>query len=336
MEIVKINFVDFWPGFCPKTFFLYRFLLKYFKVELSEKPDYLFCSSFGYNHWKYKNCIKIYYTGENLVPDFNIYDYGISFYYLSFGDRYLRFPLWLIYSWDALDKMEIEENVDWEKLLDRKFCNFVYSNGGWADPIREKFFKQLSKYKKVDSGGKYLNNIGYCVPDKLSFIKDYKFTIAIENSVVPGYTTEKIIEPMMMNSIPIYYGDPYIERDFNVKSYVNLQDYQSIDDAIEAIVELDKRDELYISKLQEKKFSRVNIKEFYEKELESFLFKIVGRDKSEVTRLSDYGFSRRYRKEMSRVTPWATSFVVEKGYGFLDRLKRLKDKNFGGFDRGNI
>ena len=326
MEVVKMNFVDFWPGFDYESFFIYRFLSRYYKIELSENPDFLFCSSFGYNHWKYKDCIKIYYTGENLVPDFNIYDYGISFYHLSFDDRYLRFPLWLTYCWNVLDKIEEKEDYNFESLLNRKFCNFVYSNGGWADPIREKFFKRLSKYKKVDSGGKYLNNIGYCVPDKLVFIKDYKFTIAIENSVVPGYTTEKIIEPMMVNSMPIYYGDPIVENDFNMKSCVHLRDYQSLDDAVEAIIELDKQDELYYSKLRENWFSRVHIKEFYEKELESFLLNIVSKDKSEVSRLTDYGFSRRYRKEMSRVTPWATSFVVEKGYGFLERLKRFRNK----------
>ena len=55
--------------------------------------------------------------------------------------------------------------------MKENFCNFVYSNSGWADPIREKFYKEISKYKRVDSGGAYLNNIGYRVPDKLDFIK---------------------------------------------------------------------------------------------------------------------------------------------------------------------
>ena len=33
------------------------------------------------------------------------------------------------------------------------------------------FFHKLNEYKKVDSGGKYLNNIGKPVVDKMDFIK---------------------------------------------------------------------------------------------------------------------------------------------------------------------
>lgn len=324
MEMIRINFVDFWPGFNYKSFFIYRFLSRYYKTEVSEEPDFLFCSSFGYRHWKYKNCVKIYYTGENLVPDFNIYDYGISFYYLSFGDRYLRFPYWLTRCWDALDKMESKETYVFDRMVNRKFCNFVYSNGGWADPVREEFFRKLSRYKKVDSGGKYLNNIGYRVSDKLAFIKDYKFSIAIENSVVPGYTTEKIIDPMMVGSMPIYYGDPFVGRDFNMESCIHLRDYGSLDEAVEQVIKMDSDDELYFSKLKNDWFVRSDMKKFYEKELKTFLLNIFSKDKNEASRLTDYGFSRRYRKEMRRVTPWATTLLVEKGYGLLDRLKRLK------------
>lgn len=263
MQILKVNFVDFWLGFDYKTFFLYNFLSKYYNLIVCDQPDYLFCSSFGYNHWKFENCIKIYYTAENLVPDFNIFDYGIGFHFLSLEDRFLRFPLWLVYSWDDLDAME-NKKVD-PSLCNRRFCNFIYSNSSWADPIREKFYKELSKYKKIDSGGACLNNIGYRVSNKIDFIKNYKFSIAIENSVVSGYTTEKIVEPMIVNSMPIYYGDPHVEEYFNMKSCVHIRDFDSMQDVIDYIVFLDSNDECYYSKLQEKWFRYECIKKIYSK-----------------------------------------------------------------------
>ena len=70
------------------------------------------------------------------------------------------------------------------------------------------FFVKLSKYKQVDSGGRTLNNIGGPVEDKMEFIKDYRFVISFENAEYPGYTTEKIIQPMFVDSIPIYWGNP--------------------------------------------------------------------------------------------------------------------------------
>ena len=322
MKSIRINFVDFWPNFNYKDFYFYKILSEYYNVVISDKPDYLICSCFGYNHWKYKDCIKIYYTAENLAPDFNIYDYGIGFNYLDFGERYLRFPLWLIYSWGKLEEMETKILKPDSTLAKRKFCNFIYSNSGWADPRRERFYNELSKYKKIDSGGSFLNNIGFRVSDKLEFIKDYKFTIAFENSVVPGYTTEKIIEPMMANSMPIYYGDPLVAKDFNMKSCVHLRDYQTMEEAIEDIISIDSNETLYLEKLKEEWFSYKNVKQKFESSMKSFLLNIFEKDKKDAIQISNFGFQRRYRKEMSRTTPWANSLLVEKGYGLLDKLKK--------------
>ena len=102
-----------------------------------------------------------------------------------------------------------------------------------------------SKYKKVDSGGRYLNNVGGPVPDKLDFIKEYKFTMSFENSSYPGYTTEKIIEPMFVRSIPVYWGNPNIATEFNPGSFINLHDFVTVDEAIQRIIEIDQDDELY-------------------------------------------------------------------------------------------
>lgn len=56
--------------------------------------------------------------------------------------------------------------IEPERLLERKFCSFVVSNGFNCDKEREIFFKLLNTYKKIDSGGRFLNNIGYRVYDK--------------------------------------------------------------------------------------------------------------------------------------------------------------------------
>ena len=60
-----------------------------------------------------------------------------------------------------------------------------------------------------------------------------------------GYTTEKICDAMAARSIPIYWGNPEIHRDFNPRSFVNLHDFSSVDDAVDYIVALDRDDALY-------------------------------------------------------------------------------------------
>ena len=140
--------------------------------------------------------------------------------------------------------------VDVERILAAKslFCGFVVSN-----PLcraRNEFFRRLSKYKPVDSGGKVMNTLGHRVADKRAFLADCRFTIAFENESHPGYTTEKIVEPMLVDSIPIYWGDPLIGRDFDTRSFLSAHDGWSrttpalLDELVERVVEVDRNPDL--------------------------------------------------------------------------------------------
>ena len=93
-KTIKINFEDFWNFFNYESFKIYQILIKKYNVIIDKNPDYLFFSDHGYNHLKYTNCIKIYYTCENMIPNFNQCDYAIGMHYLSFEDRYIRFPIY--------------------------------------------------------------------------------------------------------------------------------------------------------------------------------------------------------------------------------------------------
>ncbi len=237
-------FTDFWDGFDYK--FHFGFLLSEYEFVIDKKnPDYLFYSCFGMNHLNYDRCVKIFWSGENVQPDLNLCDYAISLSDIQCGDRIYHQYLTLIWK----DKKLYDMDLTAGQLLDRKFCNFVYSNNCMADPIREQLFNLLSKYKRVDAGGSFLNNIGGRVTDKHSFLKEYKFTLAIENSSLPGYSTEKIYDPFLARSLPIYWGHPNISSNYHSNSFVNLKDYCSVEEAIEEIIRLDNDDDAYLEKM---------------------------------------------------------------------------------------
>jgi hypothetical protein len=141
------------------------------------------------------------------------------------------------------------KNIDIEKIKGEKtrFCNFLYSND---TPFRNKFFRILSKYKHIDSPGKSMNNMPSLeksnnlvltrpkkgMPEwekeKIEFFKSYKFTIAFEGKY--GWAvSEKIYDAMLANSIPIYWGNPEIKREFNTKSFIN---YHDIEDNVKKII----------------------------------------------------------------------------------------------------
>jgi hypothetical protein len=253
MKRIKINFTDFWPGFNPNDNYFYNLLKQEFIVEISSNPDYMFYSVFGNSHQKFDG-VKISYIGENVAPVFKDdqnpsgADYSFSFDYLD-DHRNYRLPHYLLY--DGYYELTREKKIeDW--MANRKFCNFVASNPNCQE--RNLFVEQLSKYKKVDSGGRWMNNIGFAVSNKRDFQSNYKFSIAFENNAYrpqhPGYTTEKIMEPMTVNSIPIYWGNPLIHKEFNTKSFVSFYDYGSFDKMIETIIDLDRNNDKYLDMLK--------------------------------------------------------------------------------------
>lgn len=270
---IKINFSDFWGGFNRTDNYFYNLLKEKFDVEISNSPDYLFFSLFGNQHQEL-NCKKIFYTGENISPPLDYCDYSFSFDYLD-NPRNYRLPHYLLYPgyYDLQNPKQIDKS-----LAKRKFCNFIVSNGNCDE--RNSFFTKLSKYKKVDSGGAFMNNIGGPVQDKRQFQSEYKFSIAFENNAYrpqhPGYTTEKIMEGMVVNTLPIYWGNPDIGREFNTKSFVNLYDFDSVDDVIDFIIELDKNDSKYIDMLSQPWFPNDNLIPDSNKleNIKKFLYKI--------------------------------------------------------------
>lgn len=285
---IKVKFVDFQSSFDPYNNFFIDRLKKNFNVEISDKPDFLFFGAYGYNHLDY-DCVRIMWTIENYVPDFNIADYAIAFEIIEYGDRYLRFPFYL--EPNCIKNLKRTIKRDTSNLSEKtEFCSFVISNI-WGDPYRIKFFEELCKYKKVNSGGRSLNNIGGPigsgisdggnVDNKYDFDLQHKFTIAMENSQAPGYTTEKITDAFAAKCIPIYWGDPKITEEFNPKAFINCNGL-TIKEAVAKVKEVDNNDALYKSMLQEPAYLGDMNK--YLEDFDRFLFNICNQNKEEAYR----------------------------------------------------
>lgn len=259
MKKIKIKFC----GYNPEDkysygYYIINILKKYYEVELSEDPDYVFYNESAYEHPKY-DCVKIFYTGENLHPNFNLCDYAISFDYMEFGDRHYRLPIYLVANFYRDQEIEQIGNEDFTKQLaitnedlrgKTEFCSFVYSNY-LGDSAREEFFRKLSAYKKVNSGGAYLNNTGEKISNKLEFELKHKFSIAFENSSRSGYTTEKLTTALLAKTIPIYWGNPDIGKEFNEGRFINCHKYKNFDEVVARVREIDNSDELYLQIINE-------------------------------------------------------------------------------------
>ena len=254
MKTIKIQFLDFYRGFFDyfENDLFVKLLRKHFDLQISDDPDYVIYSVFGERHWKVPDrCVKICYTGENLVPDFNACDYGIGFEWMDYQDRYFRLPVYLRYDRLTLERMEHKHELppNWDIKTEKPdFCSFVVSNP--QNTVRNAAFARLNEFKRVDSGGKYMNNVGGAIIDKLAFESRHKFTLCYENGRHDGYTTEKIVQAFAARTVPIYWGDPKISRVFNPDAFINVSDYSSFEEVIEYIRFLDGNDDAYLKLIQ--------------------------------------------------------------------------------------
>ncbi len=267
MTKIRIDFCDFWPGFSKTDNFFMRLLSTRYNVELSDKPDFLIYSTFGHQH-RFHTCPRIFFSGEVMAHDFRECDYAFTSYYVN-DPRHLRLPLYVLY---ARPEDLLKEPGEMEHLIKQKnkFCAFVVSNTHRRTRKRIDFFHRLSRYKKVDSGGRSLNNIGGPIGsgllDKVNFLRTYKFNIAFENASLPGYTTEKILEAMRARCIPIYWGSPQVHTEFNPKSFLNYADFPNEEALVEKIAAIDQDDDLLLRYLREPYFHHNQPNEFFDRD----------------------------------------------------------------------
>lgn len=226
---IRVNFAKFWNGFSPEEFLSeLRTLGVNYDFEIVAAPDFLFFSVFA-GDLPPGRYVRIFYTGENRRPQLAEWDWALGFDYEDDirSPRYLRLPNYQL----ILDPEELVRPTAGRPPAGREFCNFLYSN---EVRYRNRFCDRLSAYRPVACPGRCCHNLHvpqlaprnsarwrYGVPD---FMRDYKFTICFENSSYPGYTTEKLVHAMLADSIPIYWGNPLVHRDFDTRSFINLHD----------------------------------------------------------------------------------------------------------------
>jgi hypothetical protein len=138
---------------------------KYDIIVDEDNPDLLISSIFG-NGWRHYRCKKMYYTGENSFPFMKYFSFSVT--YGRTTSKNIRWPLYLMYDEYHRDYREMLLSVSTKATRkdyeNRGFCSFVVSNPHGV--LRNLFFERLSKRKKVDSGGRYKNNIGGHLEDK--------------------------------------------------------------------------------------------------------------------------------------------------------------------------
>jgi hypothetical protein len=182
-----------------------------------------------YNVDKIKNCKKIGMLMEPKAINFNIYDW-ISKNHNKF-DLILTYDKALINNFDNIEfyphcgcwiKEKDHKIYDKSKLLSIVASNKSQTNG---HKLRHIAISELKEKKfDLDVFGRGYNSIDY----KLTSLKDYAFSLIIENSRSDYYFTEKLIDSFVTGTVPIYWGCPSIGNFFNLDGMIIFEDIKDL------------------------------------------------------------------------------------------------------------
>tara|TARA_B100000965_G_scaffold166375_1_gene138678 strand:- start:15619 stop:16548 length:930 start_codon:yes stop_codon:yes gene_type:complete len=294
---LRVFFTDFWPNFKLDDNYFYNLLSQKYELEIDpEKPEILFHSvdySGEEKHKKYNNGItkKIFFTGENILPNYNESHYSFSFN-TDLNEKNYRLPLWVLFiNWFNSEKDTerdpsyliplnfLQENK--QKRTTRKplFCSFIASK-----PVGQRmdFVPKLDNIKKVHSLGRLYSNSYIRIngrgdqKKKLDYMKLFKFNIAFENSISNGYVTEKILHSFYAKSLPIYWGDKKVKDDFNSDAFLFYNDFKNEESLITEIININNNKNTYLEYINQPIFKNNKVPDFCLPEnVLSFLTEII-------------------------------------------------------------
>ncbi|XP_018353589.1 PREDICTED: alpha-(1,3)-fucosyltransferase C-like isoform X2 [Trachymyrmex septentrionalis] len=137
-----------------------------------------------------------------------------------------------------------------------KLVSWLVSNC-YAKSGRLEYVKELSKHIDVDVYGKCGKFSCYhnCFKDVIE--TDYFFYLSFENSFCDDYVTEKLMNPLRHNVVPVVYGSANYSQFAPPNSYVNALDFESPKELAAYLKYLSQDLQRYQSFLQWKKYYRV-------------------------------------------------------------------------------
>ncbi len=263
--MLKVCAINFWPGFSLEWGLMHHLLrsaIGAFSIAGNELEADVVITSVYWRNRPIKPGKTICMIPENQRPNYSLYACSLGPDIDTYGGRHCRLPVWYdSLAWPGREpdrRPPNPENHGYEPLIeidsllrprpredaDRPmFCCFVAGN---PELHRLHAVDALAGVGRVDVYGNVANRP--LRGSKFELLKQYRFNLCFENSIFPGYYTEKPLHAWVGGCIPLYFSDPHFAVDFNPRAVVNRIDFATLGDfarhvaAIEA--SRDAKDEL--------------------------------------------------------------------------------------------
>lgn len=241
---------------------------------MPNEADIIVYNVYTYYHQLYSRDVKrFFWTNEHDFVDITYAHLSLAPSNIFDISPHIRYPGW--YSSIPIGTVPFYKNKFASIELDQLATNSIVSDMKdreydasiiISNPVanRIQFVELLENHGlKVNKAGRAYNRP---VESKAKILKTSKFNICFENTVIPGYVTEKLPDAKLNGCIPLYWGPAEANIDFNKKSFFNLAQVSNIDKFISKIVEISRNDVYFNSMLSERLFiNKPNIKDYLER-----------------------------------------------------------------------
>jgi hypothetical protein len=251
----------FWDGFAEKTDGVHYGPFESILTRVFEQPIHItrfvesadilvesHCSPsmFHVKKWKYS----FFFSGEgSLTLPAHAEQYSAVLGALKTNGNHVSCPLFLLYELSTPSTYPVYIDVP-----PKGICALISSD---KDPTKKRFRtafvdELMKRGIHVDMGGAYKNNVGivagqYFEQPILDFQKQYRVVLALENTKLDEYITEKILNPLRAGTVPVYYGSDKVDEYIHSDRIVQVSD---IDQTIDQIHRLCVDDDYWLEMTQ--------------------------------------------------------------------------------------
>jgi hypothetical protein len=217
-------------------------LFKNIEISNTENADLIIKAPLAGDTWNKEKKPYIYWSGENRnVPFSNYHTKYLQLSTLISDDPNVLYIPYCIES-NNIYKDRINKNLNREFSLGYCASNNVHNR----EVIFSKFVEWFGPKNCRSFGSCYGNYIetqcitggGYRGDSIIYNFCKCKFVLALENSKGNGYITEKIINAFYSGAIPIYWGSSNINEFFNKEAFINIDDFDNIDQCVQYVINL--------------------------------------------------------------------------------------------------
>lgn len=254
---VRLSFEKLWGHSESFDIYLSQLLplMNSMEVQANDQADIVFSSTPDLGDG---NVRQVYFDVTGATQDVSTSELVVSSLLAAADGGYLRLPEWAtLIDWSNNQSAEL---VSIKKLylsrialLDRKRTGlvavFANEHNDRLQAVAEQLFIQEENNQVISITPETSHQ------DCMAYLQECRFCLIDDQDGVPGFGSKKLLQALAAGTVPIYYGYPEIDQEFNTQAFINGHEFASLSELGEHVRQVADDAQLYNAYLSEPIFN---------------------------------------------------------------------------------